>query len=101
MLDDGFTAFLICFAEWMRKNGYSRRTIESWQVRLGYFFSWAEEQGLKRPQEVTQGILDQYQHFLHEYRDKKGESLSFRAQCGYLRPVKGYFKWLAKNNYIN
>jgi integrase/recombinase XerD len=101
MLDDGFTAFLICFAEWMRMNDYSQRTIENWQVRVGYFFSWAEERGLRRPQEITEDILTQYEEFLNKHRNKKGSALSFHTQRAYLKPVKAYFKWLVKNNYAS
>ena len=101
MLDDGFTAFLISFTEWMKESNYSQKTIESWRTCLGYFFSWAEERGLRRPQEVTQDILDQYQNFLQNYRDKTGKGLSLHTQAVYLKPLREYFKWWAKNNYIS
>jgi integrase/recombinase XerD len=88
------------FFEWMRVKNYSEKTIEVRQVYLGYFINWCADRGIVRPAEVTKPIIERYQRFMYHYRKRDGDPLSFRSQHGRLVPIRSWFKWLTKNNFI-
>lgn len=88
------------FFAWLRTRNYAERTVENRELYLGYFIAWCNERGLARPGEITKPILERYQRYLYHYRKKNGRPLSFRSQHTRLLPVRAYFKWLARQNYI-
>jgi len=97
---DSLYAYLLRFLEWMRVKNYSDRTTENREVYLRYFIDWCEARGLSRPQDITKPIIERYQRYLFHYRKKDGEPLSIRSQHTRLTPVRAYFKWLTRENYI-
>lgn len=97
---DSLYAYLLRFSEWQRVKNYSNRTVENRQVYLRYFIEWCEDRGLGRPQEITKPILERYQRYLFHYRKKNGEPLSIRSQHVRFTPIRAYFKWLTRENYI-
>ena len=97
---DNLYAFMLRFLEWQRVKNYAARTIENREVYLRYFIEWCEERGLSRPQDITKPILERYQRYLFHYRKKNGEPLSTRSQHTRIVPVRAYFKWLTRENYI-
>jgi integrase/recombinase XerD len=97
----GFPALQRAFFEWMRVRGYSEATIESRSVYLGFFAAWCAERAITRPKEVTKPILERYQRYLYHYRNQKtGRAMSFRSQHTRLVPLRAFFRWLAKSNYL-
>ncbi|ODS24330.1 recombinase XerD [Candidatus Endobugula sertula] len=97
---DNLYAFMLRFLEAQRVKNYAARTIENREVYLRYFIEWCEERGLSRPQDITKPILERYQRYLFHYRKKNGEPLSTRSQHTRIVPVRAYFKWLTRENYI-
>ena len=77
---------------------YSERTVENNQSYLGVFVAWCEARSITRPREVTKPIVERYQRHLFHLRKENGKPLSFRAQYARLMHVRGYFKWLARQN---
>jgi site-specific recombinase XerC len=67
---------------------------------LGVFIAWCTERGLATPREITKPILERYQRSLYTHRKANGEPLTFRAQHARLIPVRAFFKWLARQNYL-
>lgn len=55
---------------------------------------------LTRPVQVTKPVLDRYQRHLFHPRKADGEPLTFRAQESLLVALRGYFKWLTKENVL-
>jgi integrase/recombinase XerD len=96
----GFPALVSDFLESMAVRGYSERTIENHFAALGYLAAWLQERGIERPREVTKPVLDRYQRALFHRRKPDGQPLSFRAQHQRLVPVRGFFRWLARQNRI-
>ncbi len=96
----GMPALAEQFLEWMEVRNYSERTVRNRRLYLGYFIQWCEERSIARPSEVTKPILERYQRHLYFYRKKNGEPLSFRSQHTQLAPVRAFFKWLTRNNFI-
>jgi len=45
-------------------------------------------------------MLERYQKHLYYHRKADGSPLSFGSQLAFLTPIKTFFKWLARENYI-
>jgi integrase/recombinase XerD len=88
------------YLEALRVRNYSERTIVNRQIYLELFLEWAEARSITRPAEVTKPILESYQRHLFYLRRPDGRPLSFRAQSGRLVALRGYFKWLVRQNVL-
>ena len=96
----GLVAFMRRYLEWMLVQNYSEKTVENRETYLTLFIEWCHERGVTRPNEVTKPVLDRYRKWLYYYRKPNGQPLSFRSQYTRLIPIRAYFKWLARNNFI-
>lgn len=86
---------------WLAERNYSKNTISNRQNYVYYFMKWADERGLAEPEEVTRPVIEQYQRYLYHYKKKRSkETLAVNSQYARLIAVCGYFKWLARQNYI-
>ena len=88
------------YKEWSLAAGFSEHTGRTQEMALLRFIVWADERGLQRPQDITRPILERYQRHLYHYRKTNGQPLSVVGQLGLLTPLKAWFKWLARQNYI-
>jgi integrase/recombinase XerD len=95
---DGFGAWARQYLEWLRVRAYSERTVGNTESSLRLFVAWCEARALSRPAEVTKPVLERYQRHLFHHRKPDGKPLSFRSQRVRLVPVRGFFKWLVKQN---
>jgi integrase/recombinase XerD len=93
-------ARLAKWMEWMLVRRYSARTVDTTRRHVEQFAIWCDTRGLVRPEEITKPILERYQRFLFHYRKKDGRPLSYSSQAGKLVPVRGMFRWLARQNAI-
>lgn len=96
----GMLVLMHKYLEYLAVHNYSENTIENRHFYIGFFIRWAEDRGVAQPAEVTKQIIERYQRYLYHYRKKNGDPLSFRSQHGRLIPIRGWFKWLARQNYI-
>ena len=93
-------AFVARYLEWLKVHNYSPLTVQSRELYLGYFIAWCSERGLREPREITRPILERYQRALYHHRKPNGEPLSFHGQRIRLMPLRAWFKWLARQNYL-
>ena len=93
-------AFVLRYLEWLRVHNYSPLTVESRELYLGYFVAWCSERGLRQPREITRPVLERYQRSLYHHRKPNGEPMSFHGQRIRLMPLRAWFKWLARQNYL-
>ena len=70
------------------------------RVHLYMFERWAAERGLLEPIEITRPVLERYQRYLFHYRKKDGKPLSFSSQHSRLVPLRMWFKWMTRQNYL-
>jgi len=70
------------------------------RVHLCMFERWAAERGLAEPVEITRPVLERYQRYLFHYRKKDGKPLSFSSQHSRLVPLRMWFKWMTRQNYL-
>jgi integrase/recombinase XerD len=97
---DSIWAFVIRFTRWQAEKNYSHHTIGSREVTLRTFAAWAAERGLVHPGEVTKPILERWQRHLFLHRKDNGEPLSIQTQIAHTNPLKAFFRWMARENYV-
>ena len=79
---------------------YSEFTVRGRAGHIGVFLAWLQERGITEPVEVTRPVLERYQRHLFHYRKADGEPLSFRSQHARLVPLRMWFRWMTRQNYI-
>ncbi len=88
------------YLEWIQMLNYTERTVKNQRINLGYFLRWCEDRSISSPCEATRDVLTGYQRWLYNYRSESGKPLCFGSQVTRLTPIRGFFKWLSKNNHI-
>jgi integrase/recombinase XerD len=96
----GLAAYVLSYLDWLKVHNYAAPTVQNRQSYLGVFVAWCAERGLMSPKEITKPILERYQRSLYIHRKGNGDPLTFRAQHARLVPVRAFFKWCAKQNYL-
>jgi integrase/recombinase XerD len=79
----------------------SPRTIETRRRALIQFVKWCQERDLQRPQQITRAILESYQRHLWHHRTKDDKPLAVGTQIGRLAAVRGLFKWLCREAWLD
>jgi integrase/recombinase XerD len=97
---DSMWAYILRFTRWQEERQYSWHTVTGRERTLRAFAAWCAERGLIRPQDVTKPILERWQRHLYLHRKKDGSPLTPRSQMAHTTPLKAFFAWLAKQNYI-
>ena len=88
------------YVDHLKVMNYAERTIDHRETTLSQFNTWCEERGITRASEVTKPILERYRRHLHHSRDKRGNPFSARNQVARLIPLRGFFKWATRQNYL-
>ena len=96
----GLRAWLARYLDWMRVRQHSERYVITVRRHLGQVLAWCETRGLTRPEEITRPILERYQRFVFHFRKPDGRPLAYGTQHGRLVAIRGFFRWLAKQNVI-
>ena len=100
LADNSLTDHLTLFLEWSQIKGLSAQTSKSRERSLRRFFVWCDERAINDPKAITKPILESYQKHLFHYRKANGAPLSYSSQHSLLTPIKAFFKWLTRENYI-
>ena len=79
---------------------YSPNTVNDYRASANYFLAWAAERELTRASQITRPILESYQRWLWRYVKANGQRLSWHAQRDRLLMLKGWFRWLTRQNVI-
>jgi integrase/recombinase XerD len=100
---DGFAVWVRRYLEWRQVRNYSPRTLSNNHSSLGQFVEWCEARGLAKPSQVTKPLLERYQRHLsflpgRSSKGGGGGSMSYRSQHLRLVAVRGFFRWLVKQN---
>lgn len=98
--DDPMVVVMEQYLLWMQTQNYSEDTVSTRRACLGYFIHWCRERGLGELTEITRPVLERYQRWLYQLRKPNGEPLAFRTQNQRLHAIKGFFRWLARRNYL-
>jgi integrase/recombinase XerD len=93
-------ALLEEYIQHLEVTGFTDDTRYVRRVHLNMFERWAAERGLVEPVEVTRPVLERYQRYLFHYRKKDGRPLSFASQHSRLVPLRQWFRWMTRQNYL-
>lgn len=93
-------AWLARYLEWMRVKHHSERYVQTARKHLDQFLAWCDTRGLVRPEEITRPMLERYQRFVFHYRQPSGKPLAYGTQHGRLVAIRGFFRWLSRNNIV-
>ena len=85
---------------WLSARNFSDDTVRTSRACIGYFLEWCRERSIEDVAEITRPVLERYQRSLYHFRKKDGAPLTFRTQISRLRSLKGWFRWLARQNYL-
>jgi integrase/recombinase XerD len=88
------------YLTFLRVHNFTDQTVHQRTKCLGYFIQWAEQHGMETPLEITRPILQSYQRYLYYYRRATGQPLTFGTQRSRLSPVRQWYRWLTRNNYL-
>ena len=88
------------FHEWAQARAYSAATVATRDRSIARFISWCDERGISRPADITRAVLERYQRHLFLARKADGAPLSLKTQESLLNPLRAWFKWLARENFI-
>jgi integrase/recombinase XerD len=80
--------------------GFAESTLRVRRIHMGMFLTWCRKRRITTPLRVTKTILERYQRFLFDYRKKNGQPLAVASQHSRLAPLKVWFRWMARRNYI-
>jgi integrase/recombinase XerD len=88
------------YIQYLEVQAFTNDTRSVRRVHLYMFERWAAERGLFEPVEITRPVLERYQRYLFHYRKKDGRPLSFSSQHSRLVPLRMWFKWMTRQNYL-
>lgn len=97
---EGLVVWVRRYLEHLRVRYYSATTIRATEGHMRIFLEWAHERGLSRPVQLTKPMIEAHQRWLFYYRKPSGKPLTYGTQRHRLQLLKGFFRWLARENVI-
>jgi integrase/recombinase XerD len=94
------TAFKDKYRQYITVIRFAPGTIKGYGYSLNRFLAYLAEQGIHEITAVTKDTIQNYQTRLYETVNRKGEPNSAFHQNNNLKAVKGFFRYLAENNYL-
>ncbi|HEV2396237.1 MAG TPA: site-specific tyrosine recombinase XerC [Candidatus Sulfotelmatobacter sp.] len=81
--------------------GFAATTLRVRRVHIEMFLTWCRRTQITAPNQVTATSLENYQRHLFDYRKKDGQPLAIASQHARLAPLKLWFKWMVRRNYLS
>lgn len=97
---NGLYPYLVRYQDHHQLIGTATDTMRRRESALRRFIAWCDERAISEPRDITKPMLEAYQRHLFYYRKTDGEPLSSGSQHVILSPVKQWFKWLTRENYL-
>ena len=95
-----FNAFKQKYRQHLTVIRYASDTIKRYIYFLNRFFAWLEAQEITEISGVTKELIQDYQTHLYETVNSRGEPNSVFHHNNTLKAIKGFFSYLAENNYL-
>ena len=93
-------SYVRAFLDWCAVHGFRPQGVVLRGKSLKRFIVWADERSITRLQDITLPILERYQQYLFHYQQANGKPLSFTSQQLLLVPLRGFFKWAARERHL-
>ncbi len=89
------------FAEQMRVQGFSPRTVGSYRSHLAFFLSWLDQEtDVEEVTAVTPEVLHGWQTWLYGVQDEDGRGLAVATQAARLSVARAFFRFLVKTDVL-
>jgi integrase/recombinase XerD len=89
------------FAEQMRVQGFSPRTVGSYRSHLAFFLAWLDrETDVEEVTAITPEVLHGWQTWLYGFADEDGHGLAIATQAARLSVVRAFFRFLVKTDVL-
>ena len=98
---EGLSGLLRKYLQHLAVKGFADSTLRVRRVHMEMFLVWCKRVEIVHPSQVTKTTLEGYQGFLFDYRKKNGQPLAMASQHARLAPLKVWFRWMARRNYIS
>jgi len=90
---------ILDFLEYLEVDkGLSQATITNYGFYLNRFADFAEERGVKMPEKISKEIVHKWRLMLSRATDRDGETLKKNTQNYHLIALRGFLKYLIKND---
>lgn len=99
-MSDELKNFKDKYREHLAVMNYAAGTIKSHAFYLNRFFRYLHENNIEEIAAVTKDTIRDYQVYLYQEINYRGQPNSAAAQNNALKVVKSFFRFLAENNYI-
>lgn len=87
------------FLEYLEvERGLSLITIKNYDFYLNRFAEFAKDKGVANPAEITKELVHKYRLWLNRLADGRGETLKKNTQNYHLIALRGFLKYLIKND---
>ena len=86
--------------DYLKARNYADETVAFKAMALKGFMAWCTERGIVRLTEVTRPVLQRYQRHLYHAQSRGGKPMSAGAQFNRLMAVKGFFRFLTRENVL-
>ncbi len=97
---EGLFASMELYLEHLGVKGYTPTGIHNVERYIRAFMRWCEPRALTRPAQIAKADMESYQRYLFHHRKADGEPLSVFSRRSALVPLRGFFRWLARENDI-
>jgi len=81
---------------YLEQKHYGATTLGVRRVHLRLFCSWASTRGVATLQSLTPAVVDAYQRYLLDYRQRTGQPLSLLSQHARLTHLRVFGAWLVR-----
>jgi len=95
-----FAGYVPAFLDQLRARNFAAQTVEYKGMALLRFVEWCAERGITRVTDVTRPMLQRYQRHLYHSVARSGQPLSAAGQTNRLAAVRGFFKFLTRENVL-
>lgn len=85
---------------WLETHNYAERTIILRAIYIRDFVKWCRDRGIGDIQQINRSVLEDYQRSLFTLRQRNGKVLSFATQRNRLVPLRTFFRWLVRQDYL-
>jgi integrase/recombinase XerD len=96
----GLTRLALAYLEALSVRGFTLETVRTYRSRLRLFLQWCGERGLTRVNEVTVGLFERYQRYLHQRRKPNGSAQGMGSQVQHLCAVQQFYRWLVRRHLV-
>jgi integrase/recombinase XerD len=97
---DGLFISMQQYLAYLGVKGHTPTGIHNVERYIRSFIRWCEPRALVRPLQITKVDVESYQRDLFRRRKDNGEPLSVFSQRSALIPLRGFFRWLAREGRV-